>query len=143
MLYFAIFSIGINRGNITNIAFPLYFIFDVIPFAYAIKIYREKKQIKLEAILDMGTVVGVIQAATAIIAFLIPSIQELFITLMTSYGYSSSLETFSSFRMYGFSPYLTFGTPVIQSVLATYILFFKEKRGLRIMYAQLLFSFQQ
>lgn len=131
MLYLAIFSIGINRGSITNIASPFYFIFDVIPFAYAIKIYGEKKQISFEAILDMGTVVGVIQAATAIMAFLIPSIQELFIALMTSYGYSSSLETFSSFRMYGFSPYLTFGTPVIQSVLAAYILFFKEKKGIK------------
>ena len=30
-----------------------------------------------------------------------------------------------------FSPYLTFGTPVIQSVLATYILFFKEKKGIK------------
>lgn len=131
MLYLAIVTVGMNKGPITNIAFPLYFIVDVIPFAYAMQIYREKKQISFEAILDMGTVAGLIQAATAIFAFLIPGLQKFFITLMTSYGYSSSLETFSSFRMYGFSPYLTFGTPVIQSVLAVIILFFKEKKGIK------------
>lgn len=132
MLYVTIFSIVINKGRITNIAFPLYFIFDVIPFAYAMKIYREKRQIRFEAILDMGTFVGVTQAVTAIMAFLVPSIQELFITLMISYGYSSySFESLSSFRLYGFSPYLTFGTPVIQSVLAVFILFFKEKKGIK------------
>ncbi|OUP03365.1 hypothetical protein B5F37_01680 [Drancourtella sp. An210] len=132
MLYLTIFSIVINKGRITNIAYPLYFIFDVIPFAYAMKIYREKRQIRFEAILDMGTFVGVTQAVTAIMAFLVPSIQELFITLMISYGYSSSsFESLSSFRLYGFSPYLTFGTPVIQSVLAVFILFFKEKKGIK------------
>ena len=132
MLYLTFFSIVINKGRITNIAFPFYFIFDVIPFAYAMKIYREKRQIRFEAILDMGTFVGVTQAVTAIMAFLVPSIQKLFITLMISYGYSSSsFESLSSFRLYGFSPYLTFGTPVIQSVLAAFILFFKEKKGIK------------
>lgn len=117
-LYILVFCIVINRAAISAIAFPLYFIIDIIPFSLVTKDYMEKQNLGLEDLIRLFIAAGMLQGITALLAFVFPSVQSFFIDRIMNYGYSSTLERLTSFRMYGFSPYLTFGTPVIQTVLA-------------------------
>lgn len=122
-IYLLVFSCGINGGSISNVAFPIYFLIDIIPFGFLLKQHLTKEKYGTNVILDYVVVASLIQAFTAITAFVFPSVQKFFMNRIIEYGYSSNLENLASMRMYGFSPFLTFGTPVVQSFLSAFVIF--------------------
>lgn len=140
-VYIFVFSILINKGSMNNLSFPIYFMIDVIPFSWAIKLYSCKHKLNQSDLFNMFITVGLLQAITAIVSFFVPQVQKIFIDSLLSYGYSSSLDVFSGFRIYGFSPFLTFGTPVIQSVLTALILFCKENKKMLDYFASFILFF--
>lgn len=125
---YLIFIVLANSTSFEACANPLYFIIDILPFATAIQIYNQKHGLKIKDVINLMLLVGTIQAIFAVAAFFNSNIQEYFINKLLSYGYGEILSVLAGWRAYGFSGSLTFGMPVIQSVLSIIALFYASKQ---------------
>lgn len=70
-----------------------------------------------EDIMKLLLVAGGIQATLAIISFLFPEIQDLFLKMMYESGNTYATKLHGAYRLYGLSSNLTFSTPIVQSFL--------------------------
>lgn len=120
-----------NNKNLLNSIYPLYFIFNVIPFGIATKQYSDAHGATEIDFLNLCIFIALIQAFLSILAFIIPSVQGVFINMLLSYGYEKSYIEMMTYRAYGLSNGLTYATPVYQSVLAVIAFVYPSSRSLQ------------
>lgn len=112
-----------NGTNECDYIVPIYFLVDVIPFALAILKYSQSRKLNSDDFVNLLIGTGLIQAITAVLAFFVSSVQQLFVQLLINYGYGEVYSSIASWRLYGLSGTLTFETPVIQSILAVVVIY--------------------
>ena len=113
-------------GELSSAIFPLYFIIDILPFGYAVKVYGEEKNYSTEDYIKYFIVVAVIQAVLAIGAYIYKPMQIFFLNAMISRGYGDIVIKLGSHRMYGFAASLTYATPIFQSFMSVIVLYFAQ-----------------
>jgi hypothetical protein len=106
---------------------PLFWLFDVIPFAFAMVIYFKKNDYSFIKLINLVIAAGFLQAATAIVAFAFRNIQSIFVENMINHGYSDIIREISEYRIFGYSGSLTFATPILQSIIAIITLYMAIK----------------
>ena len=126
-LMYLFFVVTLNSTGYEVCSNPLYYIVDILPFATAIQIYNLKHNLSAKNAVYFMICAASIQALISIIAFFYEGVQLFFIKKLLSYGYNDVVSVVSGWRAYGFAASLTFGMPVIQSVLAVISLYCSSK----------------
>lgn len=107
-----------NNNRINNVIDLIFYIFDIVPISIMVTYYFRKKEIADNEFVVFLLLVGNIQGILALLAFVFPSCQSLFVDMLLNAGYGNVVEQLSSHRMFGLASNLTFSTPVLQSILA-------------------------
>ena len=107
----------------------IYWIFEIIPFCIFVTTWYQKQRRSLDDLMNLMIVVGIVQAVLAILAFVIPSLQEFFIQRLIDYGYEVSLRELSAYRMYGFALSLTSYSAFYLAVMACAALYYYIATG--------------
>ena len=116
----------INGNPITSFGFFVYWMAGVIPFALACWISLRKKGLGFAELLDHLLITGLVMAATAIAAFLVPAVKEFFVERMIAYGIPYVIKL-SCYRYFGLAANLTSTAAYAQITLASIALY----RGIR------------
>lgn len=128
LLYLLLEMLG-HSLSATSLVFPIYCLMDVIPFGLTLAVYSSKKGLTTQSFLDMVLFVGTLQALLALLSFLIPSVQTVFVDLLLFRGYGDIYAILARHRMYGLASGLTYATPVLQSILALLAVYFAFTRS--------------
>ena len=129
LVYLLIVVIVIRGRSASGIVYPIYYLLDIIPFACAINIFKQKKGLSIDDLIVMIFIAALLQSVFAFIAFTNPQFQALVVERIISYGGIETYTYWSTLRMYGFSNGLMFDMPVTQSVLAIIALYYSMNKG--------------
>ena len=116
----------LNRNPVTEFAYIVYWMAADIPFAVGCWVFLRKKGLGFEELLDHILWAGVVMAATALAAFFIQPVKDLFTGAMESYGIPY-VKNLSVYRHYGLAANLTSTATYAEAMLACIALY----RGLR------------
>ena len=118
----------INGNEVSLFSYFVYWMAGDIPFALACRIYLRKKGLGFEELLDHLLLTGLLMAATAVAALLIPPVKEFFTEKMIAYGMPRMTTIkLSAYRDFGLAANLTSTAAYVQVVLACIALW----RGIR------------
>ena len=120
----------VHRTGLSSMSSQLYYLVDVIPFAFVVADYGNRKGLEVLDYIKLAIFVGMIHAVIALAMMVIPGMQAGFINMLLDYGYSQTVAGLT-YRLYGFSGQLTFAAPVMQSFLAVisfYLCFTQSKK---------------
>lgn len=129
LLFYLLLEMLGHSLSATSLAFPIYYLMDVIPFGLTLAVYSSKKGLTTQSFLDMVLFIGMVQAVLALLAFLFPPVKTLFVELLLSRGYDDIVLQLARNRMYGLAGGLTYSTPVMQSILALVAVYFSFTRS--------------
>lgn len=110
--------IVLSHGSFNHIAFPVFYIVDIVPFCLAISNYARRNNWDRGKIIDIIIIVGSLQGLLIVLALFNQSIQEIFIGKLIEYGYTTEFSKFMLYRMYGFAASLAFVTPILQAFIS-------------------------
>ncbi len=116
----------LNRNPVTEFAYIVYWMAADIPFAVGCWVFLRKKGLGFEELLDHILWAGAVMAATALAAFFIQPVKDLFTGAMESYGIPY-VKNLSVYRHYGLAANLTSTATYAEAMLACIALY----RGLR------------
>ncbi len=122
---------ALNEGAGPDAKHWIYWMAGDISFALAVWISLRKKGQEFSCLLDHLLAAGTVMAATVILAYFIPPVQDFFIARMKDYGITLA-EEMAPFRNFGFAANLSSTASYIQAVLASIALYrgVKEKKVL-------------
>ncbi len=101
---------------------------EVIPTIYVICDIKNRKAPTTD-FTQLIICVGVIQAIIAYATLIVPSLHEQLVTTYIDYGYGEVMEILSVNRLYGLSYGLTFGMPIVQSLIAIIAFYSGIRKG--------------
>ena len=127
LLVYLLVMAKINGNSLTQFAFYVYWIAGDIPFALACWIYLRKNGLGFPELLDHLLITGLVMAATAIGALLIPALKEFFVEKMVAYGIPYTIKL-SCYRHFGFAANLS-STASYAQVLLACIALYRSIRG--------------
>lgn len=116
----------INGNSVSAFGYFVYWMAGIIPFALACWICLRKRGLWIPALLDHLLFSGLLMAATALAALLIPAAKEFFIEKMIAYGIPYMIKL-SCYRYFGLAANLSSTAAYVQVVLACIALW----RGIR------------
>ena len=116
----------INGNSVSAFGYFVYWMAGIIPFALACWICLRKRGLGIPALLDHLLFSGLLMAATALAALLIPAAKEFFIEKMIAYGIPYMIKL-SCYRYFGLAANLSSTAAYVQVVLACIALW----RGIR------------
>ena len=126
MLGYLMLIAVLNHNPVTIFAYLVYWIAGDIPFALAVWISLRKRGQDFDDLLDHVLIAGLIMAATAILAFLVPPVKAFFTDRMRDYGIPLT-DLHAGFRNFGLAANMTSTASFVQAVLASVALY----RGIR------------
>ena len=131
----------LNGNPVSAFGYFVYWMAGVIPFSLACWICLRKKGLGFAELLDHLLLTGLVMAATAVAAFLIPPVKEFFIEKMIAYGIPYVIKL-SCYRYFGLAANLTSTAAYAQIALACIALYrgIREKTGWLIAFPVLAFS---
>lgn len=130
LLFYGIVLFLVHGTALSNMTSQLYYVVDVLPFAFVVAAYGEKKQFRLLNYINMFIAVGTAQAIIGLLTMVIPPLKQLFVDMLVEFGYGD-VVTRIPHRLFGFSGQLTFATPIVQSILSVicFYLCFTKSQG--------------
>lgn len=131
VFFYLIIQVSLNNSSYTVIAFPIYFIIDIIPFALLMKRHMIEKKLSTDDLVDLLYVISLIQSIIAIVCYIIPSFHRLIIKLYLAYGYDSTYAADARYRNFGYAGGLTFSTAIFQTVISILLFMDYKKKGVR------------
>jgi len=117
IFFYSFLVVLANSTSYSYLAFPIYYIADVIPFGLSVAIYSRKRELTNKDFFTMVMFVGEVQAFCSVLAIFVPGIQRFFVDRLIDYGYMDIYQYLSGFRLYGFAANMTFSMPILQSIL--------------------------
>lgn len=137
-LYLVFISV-VNNFSIDYSIWPLFLIFDVIPFSIALYVYAFSKDKFIDLKYTLVNA-GLIQVVLVFLSFIFPSVQDFFVRMLINYGYSESILDLIDHRYYGLASNLTFSTPIALSFLGIVALYIgiRDKKRIYYLYSLLL-----
>ena len=126
MLAYLIGTAKINGNSITVFGYYVYWMTGAFPFALSCWICLRKRGLGFGELLDHLLITGLLMAATAVAAMLIPKVKEFFIEKMIAYGIPYVIKL-SCYRHFGLAANLTSTAAYTQAALACIALW----RGIR------------
>lgn len=101
---------------------------EIIPIAHAISLFFIRSNLDVcfyDILLISGTLQGIISMAS----FFIPTLHNLIINQMLSYGFNDVIIKMARLRMFGWSYTMAFAMPVVQALLALLALYIGRKKN--------------
>ena len=117
-LYLTLIAVIKRQGNLDIIYSPLYFVIDIIPFAYYVCRNGLIQNGDSESFFELLLKVACLQGAIGLIAYFFRPFQGFLLKFFECYGYGNSFLAMSSIRLFGFAGELTFTTPLFQSIMS-------------------------
>ncbi len=134
-----LFIVGIlGTGSLMNAYDPLMYMLEGIPIAYVIS---KKTILGRCSFVNIVISAGVLQGCISILAFLIPSIQQVIINRMLSYGYREVVIFMAKVRMFGFSYTLPYAMPVAQSIICCLAIFLAINKSIKYIFCAGILAF--
>ncbi len=112
-----------NGSTFLNTARILFWSIDVVPASIFIAITTHKKNYSDLDFIKLLIIVGTIQAILAVVAFVVPEFQSLFVRKMVQFGYRDIFYRLAEHRLFGVASGLTFATPITQVIISMYALY--------------------
>ena len=128
-IYLALIVVALHGNSFSGVVFPIYYLVDIIPFTMAVKTFFDKNRMSYDEVIYLFFAAAVIQCLLAILAFINPEIQKLFVNRIIGFSGIEIYNYWSSLRMYGFSNGLMFEMPAVQTILALIAIYFSSKKG--------------
>ncbi len=135
---YAIYITYINDQNINQYVMGLFVLFVEVPFC-AVFMVKSISQNNYDKFIEAIIFAGLIQSVISICAFFIPGVQNRIIDLMSiadKNEYITGLyKSMGFYRLYGWSQYLNFTMPTVQTFLAFLAVYYSLiKKRLRLLY---------
>ncbi|MGG3557255.1 hypothetical protein ABES23_11490 [Peribacillus frigoritolerans] len=128
LIYLAIVTLY-NGNSILNTFSFVYWIIDIFPISLMLCLHFSRKKYSFYDFLNILLITGSLQALTALISLISPSVKEFFLYKLINYGYSDRFIDLSNLRMYGFASNLTYSTPILQAVMASISVYLAINKG--------------
>lgn len=140
-LYLFIIAAISLRGDLSTAVSSVYYLIDILPFALVLKKYVIKYKISTDAVIQLIMFLAIIQAIIAICSFVFPPFHSFLIGRYMAYGYTDVYSRMAEYRMFGLAGTLTFSTPVLQSFLSVFAIYYAKNNGKKYLAISLLLIF--
>lgn len=127
VLVYLLLVILVNKEPLNNLGTIILIIFKSFPFViFFISYFFKKGKNIFQGVFSLSSIIVIFQGILAVIAFLFPAVQKVFVNQLLINSNSSIYQSLSGHRMYGLGLNLNYALPSYQSIMAILMLYFRK-----------------